>query len=83
MKYFFTTSIASFTNTSGAVSSEAVRARLKELIEQENPEKPLSDEKLLHILNHEGTLVARRTVTKYREALGIPSSFQRKRLKKA
>jgi RNA polymerase sigma-54 factor len=83
MKYFFTTSITSFTSTSGAVSAEAVRARLKELIDQEDPHKPLSDEKLLHILNHEGTLVARRTVTKYREALGIPSSFQRKHLKKA
>ncbi|MCP4923460.1 MAG: RNA polymerase factor sigma-54 [bacterium] len=82
MKYFFTNSIASFTNDSGAVSAESVRARLKELIDKEAPLKPLSDEKLLHILNHEGTLVARRTVTKYREALGIPSSFQRKRLKK-
>jgi RNA polymerase sigma-54 factor len=51
------------------------------LVDKEPPQKPLSDAKLVKLLADEGVDVARRTVAKYREALGIPSSSQRKRLK--
>jgi RNA polymerase sigma-54 factor len=78
LKYFFTTAIHS---SEGGVdaSAEAVRQRLKALIEAEEPLKPLSDDKLVELLKRDGYDLARRTVTKYREAMGIPSSFDRRR----
>lgn len=78
LKYFFTTAIQS---SDGGVdaSAEAVRQRLKALIEAEEPLKPLSDDKLVELLKKDGYDLARRTVTKYREAMGIPSSFDRRR----
>ena len=81
LKYFFTTAIA----TSGggeAVSAAAVRHRIRQLIDEEDPKKVLSDDKIVGILRAEGIEIARRTVAKYREALGIPSSLQRRREKK-
>ena len=77
LKYFFTTAIQSADGED--VSAEAVRQKLKALIEAEEALRPFSDDKLADLLRQEGHDVARRTVTKYREALGIASSFQRRR----
>jgi RNA polymerase sigma-54 factor len=78
LKYFFTTAIHS-AGGGGDASAEAVRQRLKVLVEAEEPLKPLSDDKLVELLKKDGYDLARRTVTKYREAMGIPSSFDRRR----
>jgi RNA polymerase sigma-54 factor len=78
LKYFFSSHVT--TATGGACSSTAIRALIKKLIAAENPAKPLSDSKLAKILGGEGINVARRTVAKYREALSIPPSNERKRL---
>ena len=77
LKYFFSSHVG--TAGGGECSSTAVCAILKELIGAEHPEKPLSDSKLTTLLQEQGIQVARRTVAKYRESLGIPSSSQRKR----
>ena len=60
------------------MSSIAIRAKIKKLISQENPDVPLSDAKLAEILSQEGIPVARRTVAKYREDMKIPSTHQRR-----
>lgn len=80
LKYFFTTAL---TRGDGgeAVSSEAVRERIRALIQNEDPKKILSDDRIAEILCGEGVNVARRTVAKYREAIHIPSSAQRRREK--
>lgn len=78
LKYFFTTAIHSADGGMDA-SAEAVRQRLKALIDAEEPLKPLSDDKLVEALKRDGYDLARRTVTKYREAMNIPSSFDRRR----
>lgn len=82
LKYFFTASIAS-ADGGEAHSAEAVRFRIKQLIDAENPQKILSDDTLVRLLKDQGIDVARRTVAKYREAMRIPSSVQRRREKKA
>lgn len=82
LKYFFTTAISS-SDGGDAYSSEAVRHRIKSLIDNEEPKKILSDDKLVELLGKEGIDIARRTVAKYREAMRIPSSVQRRREKKA
>ena len=79
IKYFFTTAIA---GTSGEThSAEAVRWRIKAMIAAEPPSAVLSDDAIVEVLRREGVDIARRTVAKYREALRIPSSVQRKREK--
>ncbi|MEO1252943.1 MAG: RNA polymerase factor sigma-54 [Pseudomonadota bacterium] len=78
LKYFFTASIAA-TAGGEAHSAEAVRYRIRELIEAENADSVLSDDKIVEILRGEGVDIARRTVAKYRETLNIPSSVQRRR----
>jgi RNA polymerase sigma-54 factor len=79
MKFFFTTAIA---GTGGeSHSSESVRHRIRELISAEDPKAVLSDDQIVAILKREGVDIARRTVAKYRESLGIPSSVQRRREK--
>ena len=78
LKYFFSSSVG--TDDGGSASATAVKSFIKELISNENPRKPLSDSKLSDLLNEKGMNVARRTVAKYREALGIESSSQRKQL---
>ena len=80
LKYFFTAAIAS-AEGGGAISAEAVRTRIKALIDAESPKKILSDDKLVEMLQGEGIDIARRTVAKYREAMRIPSSVQRRREK--
>ena len=77
LKYFFSSHVG--TSAGGECSSTAVCAILKEMIGAEKPEKPLSDNKLTTLLKEQGIEVARRTVAKYRESMGIPSSSQRKR----
>ena len=80
LKYFFTPAIASSAG-GDAHSAEAVRHRIKTLIDAEDPKKILSDDKLVSLLQADGVDVARRTVAKYREAMRIPSSVQRRREK--
>ncbi|MDD9876419.1 MAG: RNA polymerase factor sigma-54 [Magnetovibrio sp.] len=82
LKYFFTPAIAS-TAGGDAHSAEAVRHRIKELIDAEPPKKILSDDKIVTLLRADGIDIARRTVAKYREAMKIPSSVQRRRDKAA
>ena len=82
LKYFFTSAIAS-TEGGDAHSAEAVRHRIKELIDTEPTKKILSDDKIVALLRADGIDIARRTVTKYREAMRIPSSVQRRRDKSA
>ncbi len=78
LKYFFSSKVG--TDDGGTASSTAIRARIKELIAKEDAKKPLSDSKLVTLLSDEGIIVARRTIAKYRESLGIAPSSQRKRL---
>jgi RNA polymerase sigma-54 factor len=81
MKYFFTSAIAA-AGEGDAHSSEAVRHRIKEMIDAEPADDVLSDDKIVERLKADGVDIARRTVAKYREALRIPSSVQRRRLKR-
>ncbi len=81
LKYFFTSGVGGGADGEGA-SSESVKARIKALTDAENPKKILSDDKLVELLKSEGFDIARRTVAKYREAMGIGSSVQRRRAKK-
>ena len=76
LKYFFSSHVG--TTTGGEASSTAIRAKIKKLIADENPRKPLSDNSLAKLLNDDGIDVARRTVAKYRESLHIPASSDRK-----
>jgi len=80
LKYFFTSGIQS-ADGGDAVSAEAVKSRIKALIAAEDPQKILSDDTLVDMLKGEGFDIARRTVAKYREAMGIGSSVQRRRQK--
>lgn len=77
-KYFFSSHVS--TEGGGECSSTAIRAIIKELIGNEDPAKPLSDSKIADFLNEKGINVARRTIAKYREAMFIASSSQRKRI---
>ncbi len=81
LKYFFTSGVASADGEGGA-SSEAVKAAIRQLIDAENPKAILSDDTLVDLLKDKGFELARRTVAKYREAMGIGSSVQRRRQKK-
>jgi RNA polymerase sigma-54 factor len=76
MKYFFHSGISS--SYGDAVSSVTIKNRIKKIIEGEDPKKPLSDSKIVSILQREGLMLARRTIAKYREELKIPTSNQRK-----
>ena len=80
LKYFFTASIQSM-NGAESHSAEAVRDRIREMIENEEPREILSDDRIVSLLTADGVNIARRTVAKYREALRIPSSVERRRLK--
>ena len=82
LRYFFTASIAS-AGGGEAHSSEAVRDRIKELIENEDAADILSDDTIVDMLRKSGIEIARRTVAKYREGMNIPSSVQRRREKRA
>jgi len=78
LKYFFTAAIAS-AGGGDAHSAEAVRHRIRRLIDDESPDDVLSDDTIVKVLRDSGIDIARRTVAKYREAMRIPSSVQRRR----
>jgi RNA polymerase sigma-54 factor len=80
LKYFFTSGIQS-ADGGDAVSAEAVKSHIKTLIAAEDPKEILSDDQLVEMLRAKGFDIARRTVAKYREAIGIGSSVQRRRQK--
>jgi len=77
-KYFFSSHVG--TADGGECSATAIRAIIKKFVDAEKPEKPLSDNKIAILLGDQGINVARRTIAKYREALNIPPSNERKRL---
>jgi RNA polymerase sigma-54 factor len=78
LKYFFNSGIS--TNEGDFIASESVKNRIKEIVESEDPRKPYSDQRLAELLSNHNIVIARRTVTKYREMLRIGSSSERKRL---
>jgi RNA polymerase sigma-54 factor len=78
LKYFFGSSVA--TDTGGTCSATAIRALIKQLIDQENPKKPYSDNQITDLLAKQGIVVARRTIAKYRESLNIAPASLRKTL---
>ncbi|MCC6597800.1 MAG: RNA polymerase factor sigma-54 [Alphaproteobacteria bacterium] len=80
LKYFFSTALISSSGVEH--SAESIKARIKILIDEEDPVKVLSDDKIVDLLRAEGIDLARRTVAKYREALRIPSTVQRRKHKK-
>ncbi|MFV0561064.1 MAG: RNA polymerase factor sigma-54 [Enterococcus sp.] len=86
LKQFFTNRINATkteqTDNSEDISADGVKQRLQELVDSENKAKPLSDQKLVDLLKNEEIVLSRRTVAKYRDALGIPSSSKRKRYDK-
>ena len=82
LRYFFTASIAA-SGGGDAHSSESVRDRIKQLIDEEKPVDVLSDDAIVDMLRESGVDIARRTVAKYREGMNIPSSVQRRREKRA
>jgi len=81
LKYFFTSAINS-TAGGDQHAAESVKHKLKQLVDGEKPNAILSDDKIVMLMKHEGIDIARRTVAKYRDALKIPSSVQRRRQKK-
>ena len=80
LKYFFASHVR--TDRGGIRSSTAIRALIKKMIDNELPNKPLSDNKITALLKKEGINVARRTIAKYRESMSIPPSNERKRMSK-
>jgi RNA polymerase sigma-54 factor len=76
MKFFFHSGISS--SYGDHVSSVTIKQRIKKIIEAEDARRPLSDSKIVSILQNEGLILARRTIAKYREELKIPTSNQRK-----
>ena len=76
MKYFFNSGISSSYGEN--VSTVTIKQRIKKIIEDEDAKRPLSDSKIVSILQKEGLVLARRTIAKYREELRIPTSNQRK-----
>ncbi len=77
LKFFFTNGLESAGG--GTLSSDSVKLKIREMIAQEDPHKPLSDQTLTEELTRQGVVISRRTVAKYREELSIPSSAKRKR----
>jgi len=80
LKYFFTAAIQSVGGAESH-SAEAVRDRIREMIDKEASDEILSDDRIVSLLTADGVNIARRTVAKYREAMRIPSSVERRRLK--
>lgn len=78
LKYFFSSHVS--TSNGGECSATAIRAFIKKMVADENPGKPLSDNKIATLLSDKGIEVARRTIAKYREGMSIPPSNERKRL---
>lgn len=77
-KYFFGSHVG--TDDGGAASATAIKARIRQLVSEENPKKPLSDQQICNQFSAKGIVVARRTIAKYREAMNIPTASLRKTL---
>lgn len=77
LKYFFNSGVSSF--DSDKVCSKSVKHSIQEIIANENPKEPLSDQEIVFLLMNKGIKISRRTVNKYRQSLGIPTNLQRKR----
>jgi len=77
-KYFFSNALPS-SDGEGGHAAEAIRQKIKQLIDEEKPDQVLSDDQIVNLLRADGVSIARRTVAKYRESLSIPSSVQRRR----
>lgn len=77
MKFFFSSGVSN--EDGNSTSAEAIKKMIKELVEGENPLKPLSDEKITNILREEGIEISRRTVAKYRDEVGIVATSRRRR----
>lgn len=75
MKYFFTSGVS---NSGGEVASTSIKEVIREIIREEDRDRPLSDDGITLILKKRGVNISRRTVMKYREAMDIPSSYDRK-----
>ena len=80
LKFFFTAAIQA-TDGGDSYSAESIRHKIRELIDEEDSKSILSDDRIVKILREQGVDIARRTVAKYREAMNIPSSVQRRRAK--
>lgn len=78
LKYFFSAAVRQDSGTD--MAAEAIKSHIKQMVAGENPKKPLSDQKIANLLKDEGIKVARRTVAKYREAMGILPSSRRKQM---
>lgn len=76
LKYFFGSHVA--TESGGECSATAIRALIKQMVAEEDPKRPLSDNQITEILSKQGIVVARRTIAKYRESLNLPPASQRK-----
>ena len=77
LKFFFSNALPS--DDGDDISSQSIKTVLRELIEAEDPNKPLSDQQLAQVLQARGVNISRRTVAKYREELQIPASYKRRR----
>jgi RNA polymerase sigma-54 factor len=77
LRYFFSSQVEGADGS--GTSSTAIRAKIRKLVKDEDPESPLNDGRIAQLLSGEGISVARRTVAKYREAMGIPASSERRR----
>ncbi|MEX0602792.1 MAG: RNA polymerase factor sigma-54, partial [Bacteroidota bacterium] len=78
LKFFFSSAIES--TTGEEVSNQTVKMRVRQIIEQEDPQHPINDDKIAEIIQKEGIVIARRTVAKYREQLGIPIARLRRKI---
>ena len=78
LKYFFNSSIQ--TSRGENIASESVKEKIRETLKKEDPQRPYSDQELVEILKKQGILIARRTVTKYRDILGVLPSTRRKQV---
>ncbi|MDR3111501.1 MAG: RNA polymerase factor sigma-54 [Planctomycetaceae bacterium] len=78
LRKFFTSSMPSSEEESGEVAQEAVKSRLKEIVDNEDKTAPLSDDDIVKLMNEAGVKIARRTVVKYRQSMGITNSRQRR-----
>ena len=77
LKFFFSSGVNNVTGKK--ISAEAIKKNIEDLIATEDPKKPFSDQKICQLLQQKGIKIARRTVGKYREELGIPAAVQRRR----
>jgi RNA polymerase sigma-54 factor len=77
LKYFFNSSIKR--TSKDDIASESVKNKIREIVNGEDPKRPYSDQKIVTLLAQQGIVIARRTVAKYREMLGILSSSKRKK----